>query len=116
MIDAPARLRRDGRRTIAKADRLGVAAVSMWEVSLLAERGRPSLDRELVEWIRDRLGQVRVELLGLTTAVVATAHQLRGALSGHVSRASGFEEARSRGHMQRFVGEVRSCIQAADAV
>jgi PIN domain nuclease of toxin-antitoxin system len=82
MVDAPKRLGRAARRVIAKADRIGVAAVSMWELALLVEKERISLDRELLEWIRDALGQARVELLPMTPAVVATAHQLRGALAG----------------------------------
>lgn len=82
MVDDPKRLGRAARRAITKADRIGVAAVSMWELALLIEKGRLSLDRELLEWIRDALGQARVELLPMTPAVVATAHQLRGALDG----------------------------------
>ena len=82
MVDDPKRLGRSASRAIAKADRIGVAAVSMWELTLLVEKGRLSLDRELLEWIRDALGQARVELLPMTPAVVATAHQLRGALDG----------------------------------
>jgi PIN domain nuclease of toxin-antitoxin system len=82
MVDGPNRLGRAARRAIAKSDRLGVAAVSMWELALLVEKGRLSLDRELLEWIRDALGQPRVELLPMTPAVVSTAHQLRGALDG----------------------------------
>jgi hypothetical protein len=41
-----------------------------------------SLDRDLVPWIQDALGDPRLELLPLTPAVVVTAHQLRGALDG----------------------------------
>ncbi len=82
MVDDPKRLGRAARRVIAKADRIGVAAVSMWELALLVEKGRLSLDREILEWIRDALGQPRSELLPMTPAVVATAHQLRGALDG----------------------------------
>ncbi len=82
MVDDPKRLGRAARRVIAKADRIGVPAVSMWELALLVEKGRLSLDRDLLEWMRDALGQERVELLPLTPAVVATAHQLRGALDG----------------------------------
>jgi len=82
---------------IAKADRIGVAAVSMWELALLVEKGRLSLDRELLEWIRDALGQACVELLPMTPAVVATAHQLRGALGDGSSRSNGGRTRRSIG-------------------
>jgi PIN domain nuclease of toxin-antitoxin system len=46
------------------------------------EKKRLSLDRELLPWMRDALGDPRLELLPLTPAVVAAAHQLRGALDG----------------------------------
>jgi PIN domain nuclease of toxin-antitoxin system len=82
LVDDPKRLGRAARRAIAKEDRLGVAAVSMWELALLVEKNRLSLDRELLEWIRDALEQPRVELLPMSAAVVATAHQLRGAFDG----------------------------------
>lgn len=82
MMDDPKRLGRGARKAIAKTERIGVAAVSMWELALLVEKGRVKLDRELLEWIRDALAQPRVELVPLLPAIVATAHQLRGALEG----------------------------------
>jgi PIN domain nuclease of toxin-antitoxin system len=82
LADDPKRLGQAARRAIAKADRLGVAAVSLWELALLVEKRRLSLDRDLLPWIQDALGEPRLELLPLTPAVVATAHQLRGALDG----------------------------------
>jgi len=80
--DDPRRIGKAARRAIAKADRIGVAAVSLWELALLVEKGRLSLDRELLPWMQDALADPRIELLPLTPAVVAAAHQLRGALDG----------------------------------
>jgi PIN domain nuclease of toxin-antitoxin system len=80
--DDPGRLGRAARRAIGKADRLGVSAVSLWELALLVEKKRLSLDRDLLPWIHDALGEPRIELLPLTPAVVVAAHQLRGALDG----------------------------------
>lgn len=82
LVDDPSRLGKVARRKIAAADRLGVAAVSLWEIALLVEKRRLALDRELLPWIQDALGEPRLELLSLTPAVVAAAHQLRGALAG----------------------------------
>ena len=82
MVDDPRRLGKAARRAIARADRIGVAAVSMWELALLVEKKRLTLDRELLPWTQDALGDPRFELLPLTPAVVAAAHQLRGALGG----------------------------------
>lgn len=82
LADDPRRIGKAARRAIAKADRIGVAAVSLWELALLVEKGRLSLDRELLPWMHDALADPRIELLPLTPAVVAAAHQLRGALDG----------------------------------
>jgi PIN domain nuclease of toxin-antitoxin system len=61
---------------------LGVAAVSLWEVTLLVERGRLALDRQLLPWLQAALNEARVELLPMTPEIVSTAHQIRGALDG----------------------------------
>ena len=82
LADDPRRIGKAARRAIAKADRIGVAAVSLWELALLVEKGRLSLDRELLPWMQDALADPRIELLPLTPAVVVAAHQLRGALDG----------------------------------
>jgi PIN domain nuclease of toxin-antitoxin system len=82
LADDPRRIGKAARRAIAKASRIGVAAVSLWELTLLVEKRRLSLDRELLPWIQDALADPRIELLPLTPAVVAMAHQLRGALDG----------------------------------
>ncbi len=82
LADDPKRLGKAARRALAKADRLGLAAVSLWELTLLVEKRRLALDRELLPWMQDALCEPRLELLPLTPAVVATAHQLRGALDG----------------------------------
>jgi PIN domain nuclease of toxin-antitoxin system len=82
LADSPRRLGKAAQRTIAKADRLGVASVSLWELALLVEKRRLTLDRELLPWMHEALSEPRIELLPLTPAVVAAAHQLRGALAG----------------------------------
>lgn len=82
LVDDPKRLGRAARRAIEKAQRIGLAAVSLWELALLVEKKRLSLDRELLPWMLDALGDARLELLPLTPAIVATAHQFRGALDG----------------------------------
>ncbi len=80
--DDPKRLGKSAARSIAKTNRLGLASVSLWEVALLVEKRRLSLDRDLLQWMHDALADPRLELLPLTPAVVAAAHQLRGALDG----------------------------------
>lgn len=81
-VDDPKRLGKDAKRVLTRADRIGLAAVSLWELALLVEKRRLVLDRELLSWLEAALGDPRLELLPLTPAVVATAHQIRGALDG----------------------------------
>ena len=48
LVDDPKRLGKAARRAIEKAERMGVAAVSLWELTLLIEKGRLSIDGELL--------------------------------------------------------------------
>lgn len=82
LADDEKRLGAAARRAIVKADRLALADVSLWELATLVEKRRITLDRELLAWMQAALADPRIELLPLTPAVVATAHQLRGALAG----------------------------------
>ena len=82
LADSPARLGKAATRAISKADKIGVAAISLWELTMLVEKRRIVLDRELLPWMHEALADPRIELLPLSPAVVASAHQLRGALDG----------------------------------
>ena len=68
-VSEPGQLGRMARRQIEAADRLGVAAVSCFEVAAAVAKGRISLDRSPLEWLRQALAVPRVELLPLTPAV-----------------------------------------------
>jgi PIN domain nuclease of toxin-antitoxin system len=57
----PERLSTPARRAIDEADRIGVSTLSVWEVAMLTVRGRIRLDRDLRTWVRQALGQPRVE-------------------------------------------------------
>lgn len=63
------KLSKRARRAIADADRIGVAAISCWELCMLVEKGRISLDRGPVEWMEQALDESNCELLPLTPAV-----------------------------------------------
>jgi len=73
----PARLSPPARRRIAEEPSLGVAAISAWETAMLVERGRLELDRDVLVWIRDALGQPKMTLLPLTPEVSVTAVGLK---------------------------------------
>ena len=70
------RLGRNAARLIARADRIGVAAVSCFEVAAAVAKGRVSLDRAPLDWMQEALALPNVELLPLTPAVAVRATQL----------------------------------------
>jgi hypothetical protein len=53
-------LGRRARSALDAADEVVVPAISLWEVGMMAERGRVRLDREAREWMRQALAMPRV--------------------------------------------------------
>lgn len=76
LASEPARLGRSGRAALRRDQVRGVAAISCWEVAMLAARGRIALDRDPVAWMEEALAAERLELLPLTPAVAATSAAL----------------------------------------
>ena len=72
----PDRLGEGARKAIAADRSRGVAAISCWEVAMLAARGRIELDRDPVTWMEDSLRAEDIELLPLTPAVAVASAQL----------------------------------------
>lgn len=72
----PSQLGRAAARALRAARSRGVAAISCWEVAMLAAAGRIELDRDAVAWMDDSLRAERIELLPLTPAVAAVSAQL----------------------------------------
>jgi len=64
------------RRFIDSADRIGIAAISCFEVAVLARRGRVRLNYGVVEWIERSLALPRLEMIPLTAAIAARAGSL----------------------------------------
>jgi len=75
---SPSRLGRAGRARIESAATIGVAAISAWEVAMLDARGRISLDRPVLGWIRQALGTPRVRLHPLSPEIAVAAATLSG--------------------------------------
>lgn len=76
-LATPEKLSRAAREAIDAADEIGIAAISAWEVAMLADRGRIELDRPAVRWIRDALAaDPRIVALSLTVPLAAEAAQL----------------------------------------
>lgn len=81
-LSEPGRLTKAARRALETAQRIGVPAICCLEVATLAAKGRITLDRPALDWMRDALAAPRVELLPLTPAVAARAAGLPAAFPG----------------------------------
>lgn len=73
---APQKLSVRARRAIDGATSCGVAAISCFEIAMLAERGRLRLDRDIRAWLQQVLGKPGFELLPLEPEVSIKAAEL----------------------------------------
>lgn len=77
-LTSPAKLGKKAARTVEKADRIGVAAISVWEVAARAERRKLVFDRPYDMWIDEALAaDSRIELLALLPRIAIDAVRLR---------------------------------------
>jgi len=72
----PRKLSARARRAVEAADRLGVCAISCWEVAMLVARGRLVLDREALVWLKQALALPRIDLLPIGPAIAVAAAAL----------------------------------------
>jgi PIN domain nuclease of toxin-antitoxin system len=72
-VAEPGRLSPAARRAIDDADAIGVCTMSAWEVAMLVQRGRISLDREVATWVRQALARERIEVLPPSADVAVAA-------------------------------------------
>ena len=75
-IVAPDRLSAAATEAIDRAPRIGVSAISCFELSRLATRGRIELDREPAAWIRQALGNPRTEVFDVVPEIAQAAGEL----------------------------------------
>lgn len=74
--DQHARLAPSLLETLATAPRIGVSAVSLFEIAQASRRGRIELPLPLQEWFIEALERSRVDLLPLTPAIASRAVDL----------------------------------------
>lgn len=69
----PSKLSPAARQAIDEARTIGISSVSGWEVAMLVEKGRISLDRDVPVWVRQASAAERlaVQPLSLDVAVAA---------------------------------------------
>ena len=74
--DDPRRLSPAAQRAIEAADAIGVAAISCWEVAMLALSGRLSFEPEAARWVHLALGRPGVVALPISPKVALDAARL----------------------------------------
>jgi PIN domain nuclease of toxin-antitoxin system len=76
-MSKPNKLGKKAARAIEKAERVGVAAISVWEVAIKAQTGKLKFDRPYDVWIDEALVEdARVELLPLLPRISIDAVRL----------------------------------------
>ena len=75
--DDDKRLSTTAREAIRREDFLGVSSISLWEVSMLWERGRVELNRPLEAWLERACAQAKVRLLPITVGIGARTANLK---------------------------------------
>jgi PIN domain nuclease of toxin-antitoxin system len=68
----------EARKTIANADRMGVASISLIEVCMLAVKERVALTVPIREWLIRATDNAGIEILPITTGVAIDAFNLPG--------------------------------------
>jgi PIN domain nuclease of toxin-antitoxin system len=75
-VAEPGRLSHAARQAIDRADAIGVSALSAWEVGMLVQKGRISLDRDIATWVRQALAPEPVVKLAVTAEIAVEASLL----------------------------------------
>ena len=70
---------------IAAAERIGISAVSVWEVGMLEAKGRIQLHKNCLDWVREALSAPKVALIPLTPEIAIESSRLPGAMHGDPS-------------------------------
>ena len=69
-LTTPDRVGRKAMRGIKKASRIGVSAISVWEIALKAKRGKLRFDRPYAVWLQEALvADSRIDLLPLSPQI-----------------------------------------------
>lgn len=75
-VSKPAELSRAAHAAIVASDRLGMAAISVWEIAFLASRGRILRNVDLESWFGELLDLPGTQLLPITPSIAITAARL----------------------------------------
>jgi PIN domain nuclease of toxin-antitoxin system len=76
LVASPEHLSEAGAQAIDRSDRLGISAITCWEIAMLVEKGKIEIDRPVQRWLEDALTSTATVLLPIDPAVAALAAQL----------------------------------------
>ncbi|MGA7522505.1 MAG: type II toxin-antitoxin system VapC family toxin [Acidobacteriaceae bacterium] len=60
----------------SRQDRLSVSAITPWEIALLESKGRITLQKDVLEWIRDALAKPGISLVPLEPEIAVSSTRL----------------------------------------
>jgi PIN domain nuclease of toxin-antitoxin system len=78
----PKRLSVRAKRAIEESDRIGVSAISAWEVALLVAKERLTLDRDVLVWVRQALALPGVVPVPLSPEIAVASAALGAGFPG----------------------------------
>lgn len=77
-LDKPDKLGDKAQRSINKYKRIGVHAISCFEIAILVEKDKITLEKPADEWIADALSHSKIEVVPLSVAAAVKCRQLPG--------------------------------------
>jgi len=69
----------------SQSGRVGIAAISIWEVGMLEAKGRIRLNKPCLDWVQEALNAPGVRLLPLTPEIAVESSRLPGNFHGDPS-------------------------------
>lgn len=81
-VSESAELSAPARSAIARAESLGVCAISCWETAMLVAKRRMGLTMDVEEWLTAALDRPRIRLLPIDARIAAVSTRLPGDFHG----------------------------------
>lgn len=78
----PEQLSAKARRSIDEAQKIGVSAISCWEIATLVRKGRLELDRDVSTWLAVAASLPRLTVIPLDAAIAEKAGSLDSSFHG----------------------------------
>jgi PIN domain nuclease of toxin-antitoxin system len=75
-VSQDSQLSRSAARRIADANRVGVSAISHWEVAMLVQKRRLELDRDVLDWLNQAMEMPKLQTLELTPEIAVRSTRL----------------------------------------